>query len=162
MILKCSFAVLVCEISGNCFRFFIKFRIKIRFSHTMTKVDRRDNKQVKMLRCIEPCFTDHLIKTLCNHTGGSTIAGLAVIGSEHDDHKIKRIMHLYSNTDHIQSAAAFTEFIMKDGSSSAKSLFYNMIFWTKLFLKKSSPSCIFVKSAGFIRLVSPGIRVTKA
>ena len=32
----------------------------------------------------------------------------------------------------------------------------------KLLLKKSSPSCIFIKASGLIRLVSPSIRIAKA
>ena len=113
-------------------------------------------------RCIEPCFTDHLIQTSGDYTGGCTIAGLAVVRSEHDDHEIERIVHFHSDTDHIQPPAALAELILKDSSPAAKSFLYNMIFWTKLLLKKSSPSCIFIKASGLIRLVSPGIRIAKA
>ena len=162
MILECNFTVFICEISGNDLRSLIEFRVKIRFSDTMTKMDRRDDKQIKVLRCIEPCFTDHLIQTSGDHTGGCTIAGLAVVRSEHDDHEIERIVHFHSDTDHIQPPAALAELILKDSSPAAKSFLYNMIFWTKLLLKKSSPSCIFIKASGLIRLVSPGIRIAKA
>ena len=49
MILECNFTVFICEISGNDLRSLIEFRVKIRFSDTMTKMDRRDDKQIKVL-----------------------------------------------------------------------------------------------------------------
>ena len=110
-----------------------------------------------MLRGVQACFADHLIQPLGNNAGGSTVAAFAVIGSEHDDHEVKRIMHFDSDTDHIQPTAVFTKFILKDGCSSTKTFFNNMTVRAESFLQKASPSYILIKAAFPVRSVSPGI-----
>ena len=108
------------------------------------------------------CTMDEILDLFHTHSDN-------VITEEMDNGEFDRLIrfgdkpvHFHSDTDHIQPPAALAELILKDSSPAAKSFLYNMIFWTKLLLKKSSPSCIFIKASGLIRLVSPGIRIAKA
>ena len=157
MILECNLAVFSGKISGNNLRIFVKFRIEVGFADTMSEMDRGDHQQVKMLRGIQACFADYLIKTFGYQAGRCAIVTFAVIGSEHDDHEINRIMYLDCSANHIQSAAVFTKFILKDGRSSTKSFFYNMIFGPEFLLQKAGPSCILIKTTFSVGSVSPGV-----
>ena len=134
MILECNLAVFISQISGNRYRICSKFRIKIGISNTNAQMDWRDDKQIKMPGRILTCFSDYLIKSFCDYTGGCSVAGFTVIRAEHDDHEVNWVMHLYCDSNQIQSAAALTQLILKDSCSAAKSLFYNVISRSEFFL----------------------------
>ena len=96
---------------------------------------------------------------------GETLLG--VVGAQHDDQQIHRLVAHEDGVCHIQGGHGFVEGVGEDGGAAGQTLFQDQIVLTQCLLQQAGPAFVFVEAGaavgavGGIGAVAVGIGVTE-
>lgn len=105
---------------------------------------------------------DQFLHAEADLLSGNPIAGLGVIGAQHDDDQVQRGMGLYTGSDIAQSTAPGLQVVLKCCGTAVHTLLHNMIAIAQQFAQQTAPALIDGITGSQSGNIAMGIGIAKA
>lgn len=162
MLLDGYFAVGICQLKGGGNRIFVEIRIMVRLPDIGTEMKRRDEQDLVCGNGLQQKI-DALGCAIRNLLGGGMEAGFAVVGAQHQEGRVQRLVGSKDLRKGGVSAKTFPKGVFKHGRSAVAAFFQNTDTGIlQLFLKQTGPTDVLWKT--FLRngVIPPGVGIAIA